>query len=220
MAVLLTTAFLPPVEYVAAIAEGMTLSPDRIIPSRVCLEACENYQKQSWRNRCRILGPRGREDWSLPVVHRNGSHNGIPITELEIDWSGDWLHRFQGAMEAAYGSSAFFEYYYDALRDILDSRPSTLWEMNSRCLEWLLGALGVEAVMEISIDYGVCPMDGAVDLRAVFHPKKENDYLASRGLDKPYFQVFSPKYGFTPGLSAVDLLFNEGPASISYLKKL
>lgn len=217
MAILLTTAFLPPLEYVAAIAEGMVLSRDRVVPSAVYLEAFENYQKQSWRNRCRILGPRGREDWSFPIVHRNGSHNGIPITELEIDWSGDWLHRFKGALETAYGSSAFFEYYYDGLRDILDSRPSMLWDLNLLCLEWLLSALGVPAELGSSISYGRCPVENVLDLRTAFHPKRENDYLACHGLGRPYFQVFSPRFGFTAGLSAVDLLFNEGPASITYL---
>ena len=39
-------------------------------------------------------------------------------------------------------------------------------------------------------------------------------------LEKPYFQVFAQKYGFVPNLSIMDLLFNEGPDSISYLKNL
>jgi hypothetical protein len=39
-------------------------------------------------------------------------------------------------------------------------------------------------------------------------------------LEKPYFQVFAPKYGFQKDLSIMDLLFNEGPDSILYLKKL
>ena len=44
--------------------------------------------------------------------------------------------------------------------------------------------------------------------------------LAGLGLEKPYFQVFARKYGFIPNLSIIDLLFNEGPDSISYLKRL
>jgi hypothetical protein len=39
-------------------------------------------------------------------------------------------------------------------------------------------------------------------------------------LEKPYFQVFAPKYGFKSDLSIMDLLFNEGPDSILYLKNL
>jgi hypothetical protein len=43
--------------------------------------------------------------------------------------------------------------------------------------------------------------------------------LASLGLDKPYYQVFRDRIGgFTPRLSALDLLFNEGPDSIVWVK--
>ena len=34
---------------------------------------------------------------------------------------------------------------------------------------------------------------------------------------RPYYQVFSDKFGFIPGLSVLDLLFNEGPDAVSYL---
>jgi len=34
---------------------------------------------------------------------------------------------------------------------------------------------------------------------------------------KPYYQVFEDKHGFLPDLSVVDLLFNQGPQSKSYL---
>ena len=58
------------------------------------------------------------------------------------------------------------------------------------------------------------------DLREVIHPKRPDTILADMGLEKPYFQVFSRKYGFKSDLSIMDLLFNEGPDSILYLKRL
>lgn len=222
MPVLLSTAFLPPLEYFAIIAEGMSLSADSLVPSVIYLEAFENYQKQSWRNRCRILSSRGSEDLSFPIVHRNGSHNGIPITEVEVDWSGDWLQRFDRAIAAAYGSSAFYEYYRDELNSILHSQPDTLWELNLALMKWQLSAFGLSADIRFTSDYGVCDnsSDEVRDFRNIIHPKKSNTILGSLNLGQPYFQVFTPKFGFTPGLSAIDLLFNEGPASVSYLKSI
>jgi hypothetical protein len=58
------------------------------------------------------------------------------------------------------------------------------------------------------------------DLREVIHPKRPNTILSDLTLEKPYFQVFAPKYGFKSDLSIMDLLFNEGPDSILYLKKI
>ncbi len=56
------------------------------------------------------------------------------------------------------------------------------------------------------------------DYREVLHPKRPNTVLKDLGLEKPYFQVFARKYGFISDLSIMDLLFNEGPESICYLK--
>lgn len=54
----------------------------------------------------------------------------------------------------------------------------------------------------------------AADFRNSIHPKRP----APAGLlsDDSYYQVFSGRTGFIPDLSAVDLLFNEGPNSISF----
>ena len=49
------------------------------------------------------------------------------------------------------------------------------------------------------------------------HPKRPNAILQELGADRPYYQVFAERHGFIPNLSIMDLLFNEGPASIEYL---
>ncbi len=59
-----------------------------------------------------------------------------------------------------------------------------------------------------------------MDYRELVHPKRPDNILKDLNLEKPYFQVFAQKYGFVPNLSIMDLLFNEGPDSISYLKNL
>ena len=59
-----------------------------------------------------------------------------------------------------------------------------------------------------------------MDYRELIHPKRPDKILKDLNLEKPYFQVFARKYGFVPNLSIMDLLFNEGPDSISYLKNL
>ena len=175
--------------------------------SSVFIDSGENYQKQSWRNRCRILTADGPQDWMVPVVHSSGR----AITQIEVEYTTPWVVKFERAVASAYDSSPFFEFYRDEFFAILDSHPATLWELNSRITEWICRKIGVTPPK------GECPSGS--DLRDAIHPKKPNTILADMGLGHPYWQVFRERFGFTPGLSVLDLLFNEGPDSILWLKR-
>lgn len=213
---LLGIAWFPPVSYFALIAKGMVLSPENTIPSIVYIEACENYQKQSWRNRCRILAADGPAYLNFPIVHE-GSHE-LPITEIKVDYSTPWVLKTKRAIASAYESSAFFDYYKDDLFSILDSHPETLFELDMRIIRFFLDKTGIAADLRLTDTFQ--PFSGVEDYREVLHPKRPNTVLKDLGLEKPYFQVFAQKYGFTSDLSIMDLLFNEGPDSICYLKNL
>lgn len=206
--VLLSTAYFPPIEYFAALAKY----------SVVYLEACENYQKQSYRNRCVIYTANGPDKLNVPIVHRGGGIS-IPIREVQLDYSTPWVKHFQRTIDSAYNSSAFFEYYRDGLYSILDSRPEYLFDLNLSILHFFLKKIGIQPDIRMT-DHYTAPDSGIFgrDLRNCIHPKKENTILEELSLKKPYFQVFSQKYGFISNLSILDLLFNEGPESISYLK--
>ena len=187
---LLTTAYFPPIEYFAQLAK-----------CSVFIDGTEHYQKQSWRNRCRILGANGPEDLRFPVVH-DGKR---AITEVLVDYRTDWVRRSEYAIETAYYSSPFFEYYRDELFAILDSHPQTLWELNSRITEFFCRKIGIPSpgvLLEAP--------QGEVE-RIIIHPK-----VPSCWQERPYWQVFRDKFGFVGGLSIMDLLFNEGPESICF----
>ncbi|MBR4740376.1 MAG: WbqC family protein [Bacteroidales bacterium] len=202
--------------WLALAARDMTLSPDRVLPSHVLLEACENYQKQSYRNRCYILAGDGVQMLQVPVVH--GAD--MAITRVQVDYSTPWVVRTQRALDTAYETSAYFEYYRDGVFALLDKRPQTLWELNLSTIAYLLNNMGVACTLEPTAGFAT-PDTLADDYRHIIHPKRPDDVLASLGLDHPYYQVFRDRMGgFTPRLSALDLLFNEGPDSLTWLKKL
>ena len=108
MPLLLTTAYFPPVSYFAAIASEMGglksyKGEDRrnapsspLIPSVVYIEACENFQKQSYRNRCHFYAADGVQSLSVPIVHDGG--NKIPIDKVLIDYSKPWLLQHRRAI--------------------------------------------------------------------------------------------------------------------------
>ncbi|MGM9767148.1 MAG: WbqC family protein [Candidatus Cryptobacteroides sp.] len=186
------------------------------MPARLRIEACENYQKQSYRNRCRIYAAGGVESLTLPVVHEGGT-SSLPIREIRVDWSKDWLTRMERAIVSAYESSPYFEYYRDSLFAILESRPDRLFDLNLGLIHYFLEKIGISADIDFTTEYER-PGETAPeirDLRGLVHPKKPS--LLNTG--KPYWQVFAAKYGFKSDLSVMDLLFNEGPDSIVYLKQ-
>ena len=229
MAKLLTTAYFPPLSYFAAIAEDMeglvrTKGEDRrsipsspLSPSTIYIEACENYQKQSYRNRCHFYAADGKQSLSFPIAHSEGTHKHL-ISEVLIDYSKPWALQHKRAIISAYRTSAYFEYYQDELFAILDSKPERLLDLNTRLLEFFLDKIGIKAEIRMTENYS--QNTDCEDLREVIHPKRPDNILEKLELNKPYFQVFAEKHGFIPNLSIMDLLFNEGPDSIIYLKKL
>ena len=213
---LLSTAYFPPVAWLALAAREMTLSPDRVLPSTVQLEACENYQKQSYRNRCYILAGDGVQMLQVPVVH--GAD--MSITKVQVDYSTPWVVRTERALDTAYETSAYYYYYRDELFALLEAQPQTLWELNLSTIRFLLEKTGVACELSPTAEF-IGPDLEADDYRFSIHPKRTDTVLADLGLDRPYYQVFRDRMdGFTPKLSCLDLLFNEGPDSILWLKKL
>jgi hypothetical protein len=215
--VLFSVAYFPPVEYFAAIAKDFAIAAN---PSLVYIEGCENYQKQSYRNRCRFYAADGVQTLSVPVVHENGTYQ-LPIRKIKVDYSTPWLIRTQRAIISAYETSAYFDYYKDDLFSILDSRPECLFDLDMALTRFFLEKVGIQADIRITQDFIPSGSNEyGEDLREVIHPKRDNDILKKLQLEKPYFQVFAQKYGFISNLSIMDLLFNEGPESILYLKRL
>ena len=227
VAKLLSTAYFPPVSYFAAMAQEMEGLSNRrdgdgsveLSPSVIYLEACENFQKQSYRNRCRFYAADGVQTLSFPIVHEGGTHKQ-PISEAKVDYSKPWILQHKRAIISAYGTSAYFEYYQDELFAILDSKPERLFDLNLALIRFFIEKTGLCVDLRVTEDYTREAPEGVEDLREVIHPKRPNAILSDLELEKPYFQVFAPKYGFKSDLSIMDLLFNEGPDSILYLKKL
>lgn len=217
---LLSTAFFPPLSWFAAAAEDW----GRIVasnPSSVCdvyLEAHENYCKQSYRNRCIIASANGPEAISVPVVHE-GDIFHTPIINIKVDYEDPWVKKAKRAIESAYSTSAYFEYYKDDIFAILDSGIPTLWDLNLAIINFFIKKIRLGIRIVPTTTFVIPDQQGRYgkDYRNVIHPKKENTILEDMNLEKPYFQVFAGKYGFQSDLSVMDLLFNEGPQSLLYL---
>ena len=216
---LLSTAYFPPIEYFAVIANSRKAE----------IESGEMYQKQSYRTRCHINGANGLLVLTLPVLRsalkeEGSSSHKMPTAELKIDYSKPWLLQHKRALEAAYMSSPFFEYYMDDIYSVLDSGEENLLDMNTALTLKIAELIGIGTPVELSGREFIMPgsdilvKEGISDFRDSIHPKRESDLLERLKLNKPYWQVFTNKQGFIPNLTILDLLFNEGPNAISFLE--
>lgn len=197
----LSTAFLPPVEWFRAAA----------LYSCVLLEGCETYQKQSFRTRSRILTAGGVETLNVPIIHSESRQ----IRDISVDYTEPWAQRIERALTAAYMSSPFFIYYQDDILPLLRSGEESLFEYNLKLIKILAELLGLRLDLRVTEEFVPEYGEGYSDFRSSIHPKKS--VLPELLLKRPYYQVFSSKFGFTPSLSVLDLLFNEGPNAISHL---
>lgn len=206
-------------------AKDFTLSPDEVIPSVVYLDACESYQKQSWRNRFRFYAADGPQDLNFPIVHKD-SH-GVPVSRVRVDYSTPWVIKTERALASAYDSTPFFEHYADDIFDVLDSHPDTVLDLDLGLTRLILDKIGIKVDIRLTDSYVPVlsmtePSDTGIygiDYRELIHPKRPDTVLASLGLGREYYQVFAARHGFVPNLSILDLLFNEGPDSILFLKQ-
>ena len=198
------------------------------------LEAHEHYRKQTYRNRCLIRTAQGVQALTVPVIDGNRADK-IRVSLVEIDYRQNWVHRHWRTLQTAYGNSPYFDYYADYLHDIYVSKPALLFDLNLQFLRLLLRCFRITLPIAFTADYRAhYPSD---ELRPDFpissfthspldkrdwltpkanQPRPEPDTPTAPVLVRPYPQVFGP--GFEPGLSALDLLFSQGPAAGSFLQ--
>jgi hypothetical protein len=143
-----------------------------------------------------------------------GSFHRVKLKDIKIDSSRKWQREHINAIESAYKSSAFFEFYADTvLRPLYKGGYEYLLDLNMEILEIMLGILeldiSVNKTHSFTKEYG----DNYRDLRYSLSPKIESAYS-----NPEYFQVFSPVHGFQPNMSIIDLLFNMGPETWSCLR--
>ena len=170
-------------------------------------EHCETFLKQTYRNRCLILSANGPLALTIPIVH-NGSN--IPISEVRISKQGNWQKLHWNALVSAYERSPYFEYYADIFRPFYEKTWERLVDFNAATRDAILHLLEIDVNVKPTREYA--RSFHGEDCRMLISPKRA---LAddSRFCPKPYWQVFQHKFGFVPGLSIIDLLFNMGPES-------
>lgn len=194
-----STAYFPCISYMASFLND----------ENPVIEIHDTYQKQTYRNRCKVLTSNGIQTLSVPVRKIHGKR--IETSDTLISYDDPWQQIHRRCLESAYKSSPYFEHYYSYLSPIFKSRPERLIDLNDRIMEVLLKMLKSDKSIVHTETY---EKEAPSDFRNLFNSKQQPNNQAT----KPYYQVFNYKFDFVPDLSILDLLFNEGPECINYLK--
>lgn len=197
----LSTAYFPPIQYFC-----------KLLQTDVSwIEAQENFLKQSYRNRCIVMGSNGKLVLTVPVKRANSS---IPITKIEIDYTEDWQRQHLRTLKACYGSSPFFEFYMPEFQSIFQERIPTLWLLNNTILKICCELLEITCKTKFTTVYKTEVPD---DFRLQIHPKRKYQQVDETFAPSTYWQPFTNTYNFQENLSILDLLFNMGTESEIYL---
>ena len=204
--ILLSSAYLGPVEYFTCILGS----------EEIWIDQFENFHKQTYRNRCIIMGANGIIPLVVPVTAGRGSKT--TIKDITISYDTEWQRIHWKSIFSAYGSSPFFQYYDSEIAPFYHRKKwKFLLDFNLSIQEKVLELIGItpNVIMTSGFEQVKKPY---MNLR-----EKINPFTKASGADlsffpKKYNQVFSERFGFVPNLSIIDLLFNEGPDSLSVLQ--
>ncbi|CAM1353025.1 WbqC family protein [Tenacibaculum insulae] len=177
----------------------------------VVFEFDDNYQKQTYRNRCYIYGANGKLSLNIPVKNLN-TENRKKTKDIRVDNDVQWQLQHFKSLKSAYRSSPFFEFFEDDLAKIFYKNYTFLHDVNIDTHLFITDALQIDTSFNKAENYEVNPI--ITDYR--------NLAIAKKGITiniDTYIQMFDEKHGFISNLSILDLLFMEGPNAISFLEK-
>lgn len=190
------------------------------------------FSKQSWQQRNRIRTPNGLEFLTVPVV--TAGRLGQRIIDCELA-NQRFVGKMLKSLQANYAKAPFYAQLIDDLAGTMESAASSnrLAELNCALVYWMATHLGVTTPMTRASTLGiggergehVAAICAAVGADRYLSPAGAEAYLIEdraafeeRGIsvwlhvyDHPeYEQRFAP---FIPYTSALDLIFNAGPAA-------
>ena len=199
MILLQPTYFSPIIQYVAV------AKADEII-----FETEDNFQKQTYRNRCHIYTAQGKQLLNVPVQHTKEMRQ--KTKDVKIDYKDDWHKQHLKTLQTAYSSSPFYEFYIEDLLPVFEKKIHFLLDLNFLAHEIIMDALQLQMPTKKTAEYHKTPK--ILDLRNLADDKPKIVYNFER-----YIQVFYENHGFISNLSILDLLFMEGPNALNYLEK-
>lgn len=183
--------------------------------NRSIIDSYENYCKQTYRNRCDIVGANGVLSLSVPIVKVHNKKTAVK--DILIDYATDWQKQHLRSIVSAYKNSPYFDYYFHKIEPIFENNEKFLLDLNNKTMQIAIDIIGIKESIEYSTQYIDSSVGKTADYREIISPKKR---VGDSGyVDIEYYQVFSEKMEFNPNMSILDLIFCEGKGAKSILEQ-
>ncbi len=177
--------------------------------NNILFEVSDNYQKQTFRNRTYIYGANGKLGLFIPVIHTH--KNRELFKDVKISYESNWMDLHLKSLQSAYRSSPYFEYFEDDFIKLYAEKEKFLVDFNIKCIKLISNLLDLDLDYKISSEY-VEKTNDIIDLRDLSNARKQKTIETPK-----YIQVFESKHGYLNNLSIIDLIFSEGPNSVSLI---
>ncbi len=153
-------------------------------------------------HRCTIEGSNGVQRLTVPLEKPQEWHS-TRLADVKVSTHGKWWHVHWEAICSAYGRTPFFEYYADDLKPAFSGEISLLADLDDTIERFCREALGITAT-------GAETTHLSAGYREAMQQVHEVEY----------YQIWATRFGFTPGLSVLDLIFNMGPEAPLVLRAM
>src|SRR3989338_323622 len=194
MAVLFPTAYFGRIAYFQEIMRNRSVS----------IEVWDTFPKQTFRNRCVILGAQGPLRLTLPVEKPNGSKS--LTNEILVVKSDEWRNNHWRAIKSAYSAAPYFEHYSREIEALIFTRERNLVKYNQLITETIAGLFDHSIELKLTSEF--IPVSGSSsDFRGVDFESVDVDEFKSIH----YTQVLFQESHFYANPSILDLLFCNGP---------
>ena len=201
----------------------------RQVDTFVLLDSVQ-FEKNYYQNRNKIRTAWGWAWLTLPVFTKGLF--GQAINQVKIQNEQNWTRKHILGLEQNYQAAPYFGHYFNELKSIYSQPRTLLVDFNFDLIRWMAKAFGLTPRFVRSSELGVTGKKSELLLniceslgtKIYLSGVSGRDYLdeslfEKAGIAVRYQDFHHPSYPqryepFLPGMSAVDLLFNEGPSSL------
>lgn len=190
------------------------------------------FKKNNWQNR-NILVDRNKNRFWITVPVLTKGHLSNTISDIQIDCSKNWKHKYLSTIKQNYSKSQYFTCHFDSISSIITNSGEKLVDLNISLIEYIKTVLniGTKTVRASELKLTSRRSELLLDICKNFNA---TEYLSGptgkEYLDSQLFQenevsiiYHSPSFSNNEisdfNVSILDILFNYGDKAELIIKK-